>query len=111
MIFLAHRQRPAARRGAGDFVGCGQSGRMRTVELNTAYHWNCDDCGADNFSVAVHVEFAPGEHELAYRRLNDLDEWAELPDHWEQFELVTIPATVKCSECGAEFATVEDVEV
>lgn len=83
---------------------------MRTVELNTAYHWHCDDCGADNFSLALRVEFPPGEHEQAYRHLNDLDDWADLPEDWDQFELVTIPTTVQCSECGREFATVEDIE-
>lgn len=83
---------------------------MRTVELKTAYHWNCEDCGCDNFAVGIKAEFAPGEREESYREYHDLASYETLPENWEQFEMVCIPEKVICKSCKVEFLTYHEVE-
>lgn len=67
---------------------------LRTVELRTAYVFDCEDCGREN--VVRGVPCDPPEA-LA----------AEAEDGDERAEWVTIPAQVKCRHCGAEFRTTE----
>lgn len=81
---------------------------MRTVELQTAYHWHCDECGEICFSLPWNAEFGPGEREEAYRKFHELDDWQPLPDGWEQFEMVTIPEIVECWNCKTRFTTVDE---
>lgn len=83
---------------------------MKTVELKMAYHWNCEDCGADNFAVAARAEFAPGEREELYRDYHGMASYETLPENWEQFELVSIPEIVTCTDCKAEFKTIHEME-
>lgn len=83
---------------------------MKPVELKTAYHWNCEECGADNFAVAIKEEFGPGEREEAFRDYHGLASYEVLPDNWEHFEMVSIPEKVKCKGCQSEFATVHELE-
>lgn len=83
---------------------------MKTVELKTAYHWNCEECGADNFSVGMKAEFGPGEREESFREFHDMASYEELPENWEKFEMVCIPETVTCKECKAKFSAVNEVE-
>jgi hypothetical protein len=40
---------------------------------------------------------------VAYRAFHCLGDFMELPDGWEEFDFVSMPATVKCKECSAEF--------
>ncbi len=81
---------------------------MRSVELQTAYHWHCDDCGAENFAMPVKAEFGPGEREEAYRQYHEMEEFEELPDHWQDFEMVMLPHTVTCSQCATEFRAIDE---
>lgn len=68
-----------------------------TVELRTAYAWDCDACGRENFCRAVVAEFSEEE-------TKEIRE-----DHgiqpWEEGMFVTIPEEVACGFCGAEFET------
>lgn len=84
------------------------NGSRGSVELQMAYHWHCDECGQSNFSMPIKAEFALGEKEEAFRKVNEVDEWSELPDGWQDFECVTLPDTVSCSRCGTEFDTVDE---
>ncbi len=61
---------------------------MKRVELRTAYHWFCESCGADNFTLPQKAELTDEDAELAYRRFNECDPWMELPSDWRQFEMV-----------------------
>lgn len=81
---------------------------MKSVELKTAYWWHCEECGSENFSRSIKIELAPGEKEEVYRSFHDLDDYAELPEGWDQFETCHIPDEVCCSFCGAKFATVNE---
>lgn len=81
---------------------------MQTVELKTAYFWHCDNCGAANFALPAKPEMVDEDREQVYRHFNNLDEYVELPDGWEQFEIITIPKVVTCWTCYAEFATIDE---
>lgn len=81
---------------------------MRIVELKTAYHWHCDECAAENFALPQKAELTQEEREEAFREVHQLEEWAELPEGWENFELVHIPKVVTCTDCGAEFLTMDE---
>lgn len=82
-----------------------------TVELKTAYHWNCEECGADNFTLPQKAEFADDdEREECYRHFNEIDSFGSLPDDWRDFEMVHIPSQVTCKECGAVFTTIDERE-
>lgn len=81
--------------------------KMRVVELRLAYHWICDDCGADNFVLPRDARLTEDERENAYRRFNDLEPWEELPEDWQQFVLCQIPKQVHCS-CGSTFRATDE---
>lgn len=79
------------------------------ARLLTAYVWDCDSCGAENFERSQVAEFVDDEDRAeVFRKLNGLDEWAELPEGWREFQLVTRPDTVTCGECGMKFDATED---
>jgi rubredoxin len=78
---------------------------MKIVELKTAYHWNCDACGADNFDVPQKAELTEEDREQAYREIHELGEWEDLPENWREFELVTLPDQVTCEQCGETYFT------
>lgn len=81
---------------------------MRTVELKTAFHWHCDDCSAENFSLPQKAEMTDEEAEAAYREFHELDRWQSLPPGWRCFEMVQRPDWVRCSQCGNAFATKDE---
>lgn len=83
---------------------------MRTVELRTAYHWFCEECSRENFALPQKAEMTEEEREEAFRRFHDLDGFAELPEDWRQFEMVMVPETVTCAECGTEFNAIDERE-
>lgn len=71
--------------------------RRQVVELQPAYAFICDECGAESF-----VRSQPPH-------LTD-DELAELrEDHgvepWETGDFTTMPSEVTCGSCGHTFAT------
>jgi Zn finger protein HypA/HybF involved in hydrogenase expression len=81
---------------------------MATVELRQAYHWHCEECGSENFALPQKAELTDEQREAAYRHFNQLDQWAELPEQWRNFQLVHIPETVQCSQCKATFETIDE---
>jgi hypothetical protein len=80
------------------------------ARLLTAYVWDCDDCGAENFERSIIAELHDDEREEMYRHFHELDEWAELPEHWREFQMVTRPDSVTCCECGMVFDATDDNE-
>ena len=82
--------------------------KTRTVELRTAYHWFCEDCSRENFSLPEKPELTKTERAQVYRGLNGIAEWESLPEGWEQFEVVTIPEIVVCQHCKGEFETIDE---
>lgn len=78
------------------------------ARLLSAYVWDCDECGAENFERAIVAEMHEEEREEMFRSFHDLDEWAELPDGWRDFQMVTRPDAVKCRTCGATFDAEDD---
>ena len=80
----------------------------RTVELKSAFHWHCDECGEENFALPQKAELTDEDAEYAYRRFHDLEDWCDLPEGWRQFEMVNIPDKVTCSNCGETFLTVNE---
>lgn len=81
---------------------------MRSVELKTAYHWHCEYCGHANFALPQKAELTEEDAELAYRKFHELDQWAELPEGWRQFELIQIPDTVMCEECLNSYVAIDE---
>lgn len=83
---------------------------MAKASLHSAYVWDCDNCGKENFARAVSSDLDDDEREEAYRHFNDLEPWAELPEHWRDFEIVTYPMKVTCHNCGTAYDTESDRE-
>jgi hypothetical protein len=81
---------------------------MKTVELKTAYHWHCDKCASENFVMPQKAELTEEEAEEAYRKFNDLESWADLPDDWRNFELVQRPNYVICDKCEERYCTIDE---
>jgi hypothetical protein len=81
---------------------------MRTVELQTAFSWHCEECGHLNFALPQKAELTEADAETAYRHFHQLEDFAELPEGWQSFELVEIPDTVVCSECCEMFETTDE---
>ena len=82
-------------------------GDVRTVEMNQAFVWTCDDCGRDNFERAIVV--APESIDL-----DDLPdsvdpesirEWAEAGG---EGVFAMAPDRVTCRHCRAEFRSTEE---
>ena len=80
------------------------------VELRTAFHWFCENCGRANFSLPQKMEFAPGEREAVFRELQEWDEAEPLPDGWEEFDMLEMPERVTCEFCGESFDAVPEQE-
>lgn len=78
---------------------------MRSVEVETAFTWWCDDCGKQNFGLPTRAELTNEEKAEAYRHLHDLEHWEALPEGWSDFELVTLPRSVQCEQCKTRYKT------
>lgn len=65
-----------------------------SVELRAAWEWTCEECGEDNFCRSVTVLVA--EDEL-------VDYPPEIHDDLRQGAFYSMPASVKCQFCGAEY--------
>lgn len=70
---------------------------MATVTLNPAYMWDCDECGTENFCRGIIAEMS--EEDLA-----ELREEHGIEEH-ETGDWMTMPETVVCKVCSAEFET------
>ena len=77
----------------------------KIVELRTAYHWWCETCGVENFSLPQKAELTDEQAEYAYRQLHGMDDYDELPDRWRAVEIVCVPNDVECMECHTVFDT------
>lgn len=75
---------------------------VKTVVLRTAYAFDCEDCGRENFGRSLALECSPEEEEEL--RLN------HGIDPWDTGNWVQRPDKVTCQFCGAEFETEEDLE-
>lgn len=78
------------------------------VELKTAYHWHCEECGEENFALPQKAELTDEDRESAYREFHDLEDFATLPAEWRQFEMVWIPHSVTCKSCAFTYATMDE---
>jgi len=70
-------------------------GQRKMVEVHTAWVWDCDDCGRENYERAATLEASE-------------DEIAELRDDygvqsWETGDFVAWPDQVTCVHCGETF--------
>lgn len=81
------------------------------VELSTAFCWHCEECGHLNFALPQKAELTDEDAEMTYRRMHDLEDFAELPEGWRGFEFVEIPTTVRCIVCKEEFETQDEERV
>ena len=72
---------------------------MQTVRLRTAYAWDCETCGRENFANGVIVEM----DEARQQELRE-EQGVEEP---ATGDFVMIPETVTCQFCGEEFETVD----
>lgn len=81
---------------------------MRRVELQLAHSWHCDECSELNFCVPEIPELTDEDREEVFRKLNNVEDYEELPDDWDQFDVLGIPETVTCSKCGSTFEAYED---
>ena len=84
------------------------SSKKIKARLLTAYVWDCDECGAENFLRPMTAEVVEDDREKLFRRFHDLDEWSPLPDGWQDFQLVTRPNSVECRECSSVFEAEDD---
>lgn len=80
------------------------------ARLLTAYVWDCDHCGSENFERAIVAEMCDEDREEMFRQFNQMDQWEALPECWRDFQLVTRPDAVTCCKCGTEFDTEDDRE-
>lgn len=83
----------------------------RIIELKSAYCWYCDDCSEVNFDLPKKLELNEEQRLKAYRQFSRTEDWEPLPKNWRDFEIISIPDTVKCKDCGAEFRTVDERDV
>lgn len=67
------------------------------VELQPAFAFHCEECGAEGFVRAIVPELSK-EDEQAIREEHGMEPW-------EAGCVTMLPATVKCKECGTEFDT------
>lgn len=72
----------------------------KTVELNPAYVWDCDECGLENFERAR--RFEASEEDIAEMR----DEHGV--EDWDEGEFLVAPTAVMCRHCGETFDSKPD---
>lgn len=81
-----------------------------TVELFTAYYWNCPNCGQENFEHGVQPELTDDEW-LELQKQIDPDageSWREqsseeLATFRQEMGLIAQPISVKCGKCAASY--------
>ncbi len=68
---------------------------MISVELHSAFQWDCDDCGRENFCRGIKKELSPEEE-------TELREEFDIPESMLG-SLTLVPTKVKCLFCKSEF--------
>jgi len=81
---------------------------MDQVEMKLAFAWYYEECSELNFCLPQKAELTKDEREDAFRQEHLLDEFSELPDHWDCSEYMCIPEQVACNNCGTEFEAVDE---
>lgn len=81
---------------------------MTVVELKIAFHWHCESCGHENFSLPLRREFTEDEARQFYRQTRGLEDYEPLPDGWDQFQVSMIPTLVTCQSCCNQFEATEE---
>lgn len=89
---------------------------MKSIELHSAYVWDCDHCGGENFLVAVETDLDEPSAKAVLREGRDsmvvidpqfgciVDDDAA-GTNWMVARVVLAPKFVTCEHCGTEFAT------
>lgn len=75
---------------------------MPSVTLRTAYAYDCEDCGRENFVRAVIAEMSP-EDQAWLRTEHGVEECAT-------GDFVMMPESVTCGFCGAVFEAKDERE-
>lgn len=84
---------------------------MKKAFLYDAWGWDCDECGRQNFALAIYREFPDLKEKAAlYRLSKGLDEDDELPEGWEEFDCLMFPDQVTCAHCHEDFETETEEE-
>lgn len=81
---------------------------MKPTELQLCYKWTCDQCAEVNYVDPIAAEMTDEQAEDAYRKMNDLESWSELPADWRDFEMCQIPQVVMCKNCGESFTAIDE---
>ncbi len=80
------------------------------ARMLTAYVWDCDDCGHENFVRAQVAEIVDEDREELFRKFHGMEAYEPLPDGWREFQMVTHPDIVLCRECEHAFDAIDDRE-
>jgi hypothetical protein len=73
---------------------------MKKVELHSAYVWDCDECGTENFVRAVTIDLNPDDEEDA-KAIEAL--YPEGVPEGAGVKAMTCPNRVVCKHCKTEF--------
>lgn len=73
------------------------------AELHSAFVWDCDNCGRENFVRSVTVEMNPDDPEDAELIAIAREESGHLGDVTGFWQMA--PDDVTCQHCGAEYET------
>jgi len=71
------------------------------VVLHPANVWDCDNCGRENLSRLIAMDFSKEDREALITRYGGNEE------DWRIGEILCAPDEVTCSHCGATFAVDE----
>lgn len=74
-----------------------------SVQLRTAYYWDCAHCKNGNFVLPEIADLDKEERAMAFREVHDIPDDEDLPQGWEEFMLVYVPTAVTCSLCSKDF--------
>jgi hypothetical protein len=74
-----------------------KDGRFMAVEMRKAWQWTCDNCGRDNYTIAVAPEMSPEDKERMLKKF-DIDGIDDKSIH-------TYPDEVTCQYCKCKFET------
>ncbi len=84
---------------------------LESAELHSAFSWDCDGCGHENFCRAIEgnideAALAGADHDLIDAHLESADyemcgDQCESPALMQRIALA--PPTVKCAGCGTEY--------
>jgi hypothetical protein len=80
---------------------------LPTIEIHSAFCWDCDHCGTENFVRAITVCPDEPEYEEAVQALREIGDLQEDSGPNVGLSITKAPETVTCVHCGTEYAIVE----